>query len=408
MHGICMYTPSADGGHALYTHELLTALRSASARGQCRFELVTSVDLMPRFESDDYTVQKILPPLVDRRSFPTRVHWVASRLLHYQKRELRLYRWLKTRPDITTVHFQEWTPWLASTLIKRIRARGMRVFYTVHNIMPHRYPKRIPKSLMHRWIRNACRSCDGLFVHTELLADQLSQFLQGRHPPIQVVPHGVWTVAEPPDVLPLSARMPQKKLLFFGSIRRNKGLNLLLRAMPLLPEYSLTIAGERLEHDYFSDEVEPAVRQLQAKGVRIDLQARYIREDEIPNLFTTHSAIVLPYTSGFVAQSGVAFMALAYELPMVASNAGGIGELIRSYRVGTIFEESTPQKLAEAIRSIHAQDPEFFQARMREAKRHYSWRAAAAATMEAYLSAGHVVTGNNVSAVETTSTTAAR
>src|SRR5437660_4999173 len=95
---ICMYTPSADGGHALYTRELLRALVSLEegARGErqgarefaspsplapCpstplsnaghrfQFELVTSENLAAEFRANEYPVHHILPALALPESF---------------------------------------------------------------------------------------------------------------------------------------------------------------------------------------------------------------------------------------------------------------------------------------------------------------------------------------------------
>ena len=70
-------------------------------------------------------------------------------------------------------------------------------------------------------------------------------------------------------------------------------------------------------------------------------------------MFARHSAIVLPYTHDFTAQSGIVFVALAYELPVVASEAGGLRDLFDQFAIGTSFRQSTPQALALAVRSLY-------------------------------------------------------
>ena len=398
-----MYVPSADGGHAQYAHELLTAL-ARHPRGGRRFELVSSADLRPRFRSELYPVHPILPSLADRGTFPSKANWMANRLVHYPRREWRFYQWLKSRPDVTAVHFQEWTPWLAAPLVRRVRRLGKRVYFTVHNVVPHRCPPMVPQAVMRGWIRRACRLTDGLFVLTDALAEELSRFLGEPHPPIRVAPHGVWTVdgltAAPPTT---AERLAWRKLLFFGALRRNKGLDLLLRAMELLPGYSLTIAGEALEARYVREEVLPLVARVRAVGAHVELYDRFISADEVGPLFASHSAIVLPYTRGFVAQSGVAFLAMAYELPVVASNSGGLRELLSEFAIGTTFEDMTPRALADAVRALEAED---VQAKLvsetRAAKRRYSWHAAASATLAGYSLAREARTETHDCAVETT------
>jgi glycosyltransferase involved in cell wall biosynthesis len=378
-----MYTPSAEGGHARYTWELMTAL-SESPRGNCRFELVTSTDIDRQFKSDQYVVHPILKPLAHRDTFSHRASWIVSRLTHYPRREMQFMSWLRNRPDITGVHFQEWTPWLAASMFRRVRAMGKQVYYTAHNILPHKFPRFLPKSLMISWIRKACLESDTLFVLTENLKDELSRFLGQAHPHIQVVPHGVWTVPHCAKPAPLQEKLAWKRLLCFGAIRENKGTDLLLRAMEHLPGFSVTIAGMPFHQEYFRTEIVPLVGKLREKGVRVDLLDRFIPDNEVPQLFASHSAIVLPYTRGFVAQSGVAFMALAYELPVVASEVGGLRDLFDQFKIGTTFSEPQPQALAAAVKQLYADAGESLVGEIQRARKRHSWQEAARATIAGY------------------------
>lgn len=384
MNRICMYTPSAHGGHALYSWELLTAL-AHHPDGKDRVELVSSEDLDEQFRGGAYRINAILPPLRHRSQFPGKLAWALSRILHYPQRERMFARWLERRPDITAVHFQEFLPWLAVPLFRRMRRLNKKILYTVHNIRPHIYPKFIPPGLWDHWNHKAWMMCDGLFVLTDALAAELAEILGPGHPPIHVVPHGVWTVPQPALQPSIGERLKWKRLLFFGNIRRNKGVDLLLDALELLPGFSLTIAGEPLHQEYFQDEVLPRVERLRQRGIPVDLRPQFTPDDQAQELFQTHSAIVLPYTPGFRAQSGVIFLALAYDMPVIASEAGGLRDLLEEYRFGATFREMTPQVLSQAVRDFFAAGPsEELVGQMRAAKGHFSWREAAAATLAGY------------------------
>ena len=379
-----MNTPSADGGHAQYTWELLTALSEQRHPGY-RFELVSSRDLKDRYRSSLYPVHAILPPLVGRNAFSTRLSWVCGRLTHYHRRESCFLNWLQGRPDITAVHLQEWTPWLAARVVRRLRQMGKRVYCTVHNVVPHKYPLGVPRAVVDGWIRRACKLCDGLFVHTDLLADQLAAYLGEPHPPISVVPHGVWTVRDPSPQPALRERLAWKRLLFFGSIRQNKGLHVLLDAAERLPDFSITIAGQPGERSYYSDQILPRVQRLRENGIKIDLRPGFAPDEEVVRLFASHSAVVLPYTRQFVAQSGVVFMALAHELPVIASEAGGLNDLLSQFRIGQVFHEPTPEALAKAVRALYAGGAEEdLVDQIRLARQSLSWHNAAQATLMGY------------------------
>ena len=314
---------------------------------------------------------------------------MMSRLVHYPRRELAFLRWLRGRPDIEVVHLQQWTLWLAAPLVRRIRAMGKRVVFTVHNVVPHKYPRFVPRALVRHWIRSACRECDGLFVHTEALGEELSRFLGTPHPPIRVTPHGVWSRRLNGVTVPLmEQRLQRKRLLFFGAIRRNKGLDLLLAAASRLPEYSITIAGDPVDVAYFANCVRPQVERLKQAGISVEVHDRFIAEQELPALFADHSAIVLPYTADFVAQSGVVFMALAHEVPVVASQAGGLASLMHKFGIGVTFDQHTPDALAAAVRKLHDErDPAALAQHIRAARDEHSWAAAASATVQGYRAA---------------------
>lgn len=382
---VCMFAPTPGGGHARYAWELATALARHPQR-EFRFELVSSTELEPAFREAEYVVHPILPAIRERSTFRTRVGWALNRALHYPVRENRFLRWLAGREDIATVHLQEWKPWLAARLIRRIRAMGKKTFYTVHNVLPHRYPPLISKHLMDYWIRKACLECDGLFVHTEALAHELGRFLGPGHPPVTIVPHGVWTVPDTPGAnRPLRERLALKRLLFFGAIRRNKGLHLLLQALPQLPGYEVTVAGDPSERDYFDNEIVPRVMALRAAGARVHLIDRFVSDAEVDALFSSHSAIVLPYTKEFVAQSGVVFMALAHGVPVVSSTAGGLRELLGDYPIGATFETEFCRGLADAVGHLHAASHcEELERQIKAARRRFTWHAAACATLRGY------------------------
>ena len=160
----------------------------------------------------------------------------------------------------------------------------------------------------------------------------------------------------------------------------------LLRAMEELPGYSVTIAGQPDDAEYFAAEILPRVKNLRAAGREVDLRDQFVADEEVGKLFMTHSAIVLPYTKGFVAQSGVAFMALAYDLPMVASEAGGLRDLLGQFKVGVTFEDYTPAGLATAVRSL-CEGSENLAAQIRAAREYYSWDVAAMETVAGYRAA---------------------
>jgi glycosyltransferase involved in cell wall biosynthesis len=341
---VCLYTPTSHGGHALYTQELLTALAEVGPGCGVAPELVTCEDhaAEPR---PPYPVHRVLPRQVPREEFSGTAAWAASRVGYYTRRERVFLDWLARRPDVDVVHFQEYTPWLAPRHFRALRRRGVALVFTVHNIRNH-----YNKFFMHAPVRDFCfrrawRICDALLVHTEGLREALSRFLGGTHPPIHVTPHGVWHGngrAAGPWVRNGALR---DRLLFFGVIRPNKGVHVLLRALERLPGCDLTIAGEAEEPGYLEQ-----VRGIAGRFPpgRVELIDRYVSEDEVADLFRRSHLVVLPYTN-FTSQSGVLHQALAHERPVVATDVGALGECVRRWGIGGVVPPDDVGGLAQAV-----------------------------------------------------------
>jgi glycosyltransferase involved in cell wall biosynthesis len=384
---VCMYTPSAYGGHARYTHQVLSAL-SEQGRDDVQVSLITSRDLDPKYRTRLYPIYDILPPLLARSAFRSTLGWGYSRLRHYRRRETTFLRWIEDHDDACEgIHFQEYRTWPAPRHFRWLKARGKRLFSTVHNVYYHSYtlgePKVADPLLLHRR-RTALRLCDVLFVHSENLLRQLATFLGPGHPPIFVTPHGVWNIAG--DNLTASSpeeRLRRRHLLFFGVIRPTKGLHILLDAMEDLVDCTLTVAGQ-LEDVRYRKQIQAVVERLPVG--RVELMDRFVKDDEMGQLFDRSSLVVLPYTY-FASQSGVLHDALAHGLPVVATDVGALGESVRSWGIGQVVPPNDDAALAAAIHQMLTPH-RYLQAsgavgRVRE---NLSWNCLAKIVIEAYRS----------------------
>ncbi len=267
-------------------------------------------------------------------------------------------------------------PAFAST-VGPLRRRGTRVVLVCDNLVPHE-PRPFDAAFSDWMMRNS----DGYLVMSDAVERDLDRLKPGA--PRRRVPHpfyaqfdrGRWTRETARARLGLAGEVA----LFFGYVRRYKGLDTLLSAWPAVrarrPGATLVVAGEAYEDT-------AAYRALaEAAGpgaVRwID---RYIPDDEVEALFRAADVAVLPYRSA--TQSGVTHVAYALGVPVIATRVGGITETVREGETGLTCPPEDPAALADAI-------ARYFESGMRATmaphlaalQEAHSWAALAASTVD--------------------------
>ncbi|WP_300021563.1 glycosyltransferase [uncultured Maribacter sp.] len=135
------------------------------------------------------------------------------------------------------------------------------------------------------------------------------------------------------------------KFLFFGSILEYKGLNLLIQAAEEIisegeTNFSVTIAGKG---NYWNN-----CKHLIKNKSHFNTKIEFIPDTEVPDLFTTHHYLVLPYLD--VTQSGPQMIALNYVLPIIASNHEGFKEYTIDGETGFVLQQNTLESLKSVLR----------------------------------------------------------
>jgi glycosyltransferase involved in cell wall biosynthesis len=183
-----------------------------------------------------------------------------------------------------------------------------------------------------------------LIVHAQALKKALVEDFRIPEAKVTVLPHGELGNYYLRQVsTPQVAKREQNTILFFGRILEYKGLRHLLEAMPLvaevIPEIKLIVAGrgENLEK-YFPDGYDPA---------RYEIYNEYISPEAVAELFQRSSLTVLPYIEA--SQSGVAALAYGLGTPVIASEVGGLQEIVRHERDGWLVPPCDVESLADAI-----------------------------------------------------------
>jgi glycosyltransferase involved in cell wall biosynthesis len=217
----------------------------------------------------------------------------------------------------------------------------------VHN--PADHDARIWQRLAARRVLGGCR---GLFTHASSLAEQLRR----AYPGVPVGHHPLPAVGE---AVPVDHRAARRKLglaedrrvaLFIGLIRPYKGVDVLLEAAAGLPEGSdwlVVVAGEPWGKLGAELEQHAASRGLEGR-VRLDLG--WVPEDRLADLMDAADLLVLPYRRG--SQSAVAPMGLARGVPVLATDVGGVPEVVKDGVNGVIVPPSDAAAITRALATL--------------------------------------------------------
>ena len=284
----------------------------------------------------------------------------------------------RENPDQIIVRF--WLPFMGPSLGSVLRVARLfmrnkfratfRVTGLVDNIVPHE--KRFGDRPFAQWFVSAC---DDFVVMSKSVAKVSRTLLP---PPthieaaVRFAPHPIYdTYGEPlakmeaRRLLKLPENVPT--VLFFGFIRKYKGLDLLLEALNQTPGIHAIVAGECYEDwDFYQK-----IIQDHSLSERVYLFTDFIPADQVRVFFSAADLVVQPYRSA--TQSGISQIAYHFEKPMVVTNVGGLPEIV-THGISGYVVDPEPNTIAEAMQDFFENDRE---SAMREGviaeKRRFSW-----------------------------------
>ena len=279
--------------------------------------------------------------------------------------------WLKKqKPDLVIVRF--WLPLMGpalGTILRRVRKnKHTKIICIADNVIPHeKRPGDTP------FTKYFLKSCDAFITMSEKVMQDLRLFEKNK--PALLVSHPLYDnfgapISKAAARQQLGLPADEKIILFFGFIRKYKGLDLLFEAMAL-PEIKSTplrllVAGEfyEAEKDYQA--------QIDRLGIREQLYLRtdFIPDSEVKYYLCAADAVIQPYRNA--TQSGVTPLAYHFEKPMVVTNVGGLPSLVPHHQVGLVTEPE-PAAIAAGILEFYQLGEDYFIPHLREEKKKYSW-----------------------------------
>ncbi|MCF8381149.1 MAG: glycosyltransferase [Bacteroidales bacterium] len=250
---------------------------------------------------------------------------------------------IREEAEIIIIHY--WMPFFAPQLIyflRKLKHKPAKVILLAHNLIPH---EKQPGSrfLTRRLLKNV----NGLLSLSDSVKKDALNFRKNL--PTLVIPHPVYdvygkSVPEHEAKSRLNLEENTSYILFFGLIRKYKGLDILLRALPLLKhkKLKLLVAGE------FYDSREEYMDLVEELGIsdRVSFFGNFIPDHQVKLFFSASELVVQPYRTA--TQSGVTQIAYHFGVPMVVTRVGGLPEIVEEGKTG-FLSEVNENSLALAI-----------------------------------------------------------
>lgn len=276
----------------------------------------------------------------------------------------------KLRPDIIVIRY--WLPFMGPCLGTILRIAKLNKFTRniciADNVIPHE--KRPGDTLFTKY---CFKTVDGFVTMSEKVLQDLKTF---TNKPSQQIVHPLYDnfgAALDKSIARkhLGLNEADQIVLFFGFIRKYKGLDWLFDAMSILKtkgsKIKLLVAGEFYEDRKVYDD------QIEQLGIpdSLILRTDFIQDSEVLYFLSAADFVIQPYKNA--TQSGVTPLAYHFEKPMLVTNVGGLPDLVPHEKVG-IVAEPNPQAIADGIERLYELGEEQFFPHLRREKAKYSWQ----------------------------------
>ena len=295
------------------------------------------------------------------------------------------FNWLKVgnelrkiKPNYIVVRF--WMPFFGpclGTILKLVnRNKFTQIICIADNVIPHE--KRMGDTLLTKYFFS---SIHRFVTMSEKVNQDLKTFTQ--KPSINIV-HPIYDNFG--DILSkeearkhLALPVNEKIILFFGFIRKYKGLDLLLEAMNNAnireANIKLLIAGEFYDN---KEEYELIITKYNLAN-SLYLRTQFIDNSEVKYYLSAADFVIQPYKNA--TQSGVTPLAYHFEKPMLVTSVGGLANLVPHMKVGIVTEPNA-DSIAAGIMKLYELGETHFLKHLCEEKKKFSWEHLTTAIIE--------------------------
>lgn len=233
---------------------------------------------------------------------------------------------------------------------------------------------------------------DLILTHNQFSKEEIVKIYSSLNNKIHIVPHGNYipfiNIQKDKEASRKILNLPQGKkvLLFFGIIKKEKGLEVLLNAMTKLSQQHddivLLIAGKIWKNNFSMYQKIIDENNLSKKVI---LHTRFIPYEDVEHYYCASDLVVLPYKK--IYQSGVLMMSLSYERPVLVSDLPSLREIITDDENGFLVQTDSSEALARRLSGVLSDHKNLERVRVNGnelIKRKFSWYQIGQLTKKAY------------------------
>jgi glycosyltransferase involved in cell wall biosynthesis len=311
-----------------------------------------------------------------------------KKLVNYiQSYQFILNKAIKEKFDVVHVQWFQFSP-VDDFFLRKLKKHGIQIVVSVHDILPFNEKKY--DMYFHKKIYGLC---DHIIVQAETNINRFDDLFPEDKNKVTFIPHGHFLdFADFHDSKESRKYLgiPEDKtvLLFFGQIKKVKGVGILLEAFGELlkkrDDLFLVIAGSVWKDDFAP--YQEIIDKYNITSSQLKTDIRFIPDDEVGYYYSACDLAVMPYLD--VYQSGVIQLVYAYEKPAIVTDIPAFTEIVEDGVTGYTCLPNDSASLLDAIERA-CDDKENFSKFGKVGKekiiKKYSWDDIAAKITHLYL-----------------------
>jgi len=328
------------GGNALFVTQTFDVLKNDFDVKIFNYKLLYPSLLFPgttQFDKSKMQVFKVPSERLVNSISPLNWYKVAKRIIK-EKADLIIFDW--------------WHPFFGfchgviSSLIKKEYSN--KILFITENVVSHE-ANRIDKFFTKIGLRNASM----FLALSKNVEEELERFVKGSKIFRSELP--IYDCYKSDDISELSKFKSQlginkddQVILFFGYVRKYKGLDILLKAFPKIlqkfPNTFLLVVGEFYDNPNIYFELIDELNILE----RVKVINQFVANEEVAKYYLASDVVVLPYRSA--TQSGILNVAYGFNKPVIVTNVGGLAEFVIEGKTGYVIKPDSEDEIVKGYK----------------------------------------------------------